>query len=367
MKRFDTFIENAFVLLLFVVGINLFVYLKTSGLESLEALSFKMNTIYSLNEIYMEATLIALLLGIQLIGIQNKLIPWIEQKIERKYARIGWLLMIFILTVLNAIAVRFSFTSWWKNVDVHYAWRSSLHFATTDIFISFLFYFFLMACLVSFLRQLRYNFGEAVFYNFLLGKYYKPKEEERSFLFVDLNNSTYIAEFLGHTKYSRFINQCFNDILEACKPYHYDVYQYVGDEIVLTWPSSEDKNGKGISLFNAIKYRFLLLRFEYEEKFGISPSFKASAHSGVVASAIVGKRNRMLAYHGDVLNTTARLLELCKRYNKDILFTKAYLNSLVQPLSFQAEYITSLKLRGKNQQSEIYCANAVPQKQKIKS
>ncbi len=53
-------------------------------------------------------------------------------------------------------------------------------------------------------------------------------------MFVDLKNSTSIAEELGHIRYSQFIQDCFFD-LHVVEAYGAEVYQYVGDEVVLSW------------------------------------------------------------------------------------------------------------------------------------
>ena len=69
----------------------------------------------------------------------------------------------------------------------------------------------------------------------ILGKYRVPREEYRVFLFMDLRSSTTIAEEIGHIQYSAFIRDCFSDINFIVFKYRAEVYQYVGDEIVITW------------------------------------------------------------------------------------------------------------------------------------
>ena len=55
------------------------------------------------------------------------------------------------------------------------------------------------------------------------------------FCFMDLKSSTMHAEKLGHLKYSAMIRDCFFDINQILTHYNAEVYQYVGDEIVLSW------------------------------------------------------------------------------------------------------------------------------------
>ena len=49
--------------------------------------------------------------------------------------------------------------------------------------------------------QINNKFGQGVFWNILRGKYNTPREEQRIFMFLDLNASTTIAERLGDKKY----------------------------------------------------------------------------------------------------------------------------------------------------------------------
>ena len=55
-------------------------------------------------------------------------------------------------------------------------------------------------------------------------------------MFLDLKSSTTHAEQLGHIKYSQLIQDCFYELTEVVTRREAQIYQYVGDEIVLTWP-----------------------------------------------------------------------------------------------------------------------------------
>ncbi|MHC4457755.1 MAG: adenylate/guanylate cyclase domain-containing protein, partial [Planctomycetota bacterium] len=86
-----------------------------------------------------------------------------------------------------------------------------------------------------FILQVSDKFGQGVLISFLLGKYHRPKEDDRIFMFMDLKSSTTYAEKLGHIKYSQFIQDCFFDITDVITKYDAKIYQYVGDEVVLSW------------------------------------------------------------------------------------------------------------------------------------
>lgn len=92
-----------------------------------------------------------------------------------------------------------------------------------------------MGLVISFISQMNKKFGPGVLIPLLLGKYRHPQEEERIFMFMDLESSTSHAENLGHIKYSALIRDSFLDISRALSKNRAEVYQYVGDEIVVSW------------------------------------------------------------------------------------------------------------------------------------
>ncbi len=93
-----------------------------------------------------------------------------------------------------------------------------------------------MMLVINFIIQVNKKFGPGVLVPLLLGQYRNPKEEERAFLFMTLHSSTRIAESLGHFRYSSFIRDCFIDINKVMTNVHdAEVYQYVDDEIVISW------------------------------------------------------------------------------------------------------------------------------------
>ena len=118
-------------------------------------------------------------------------------------------------------------------------------------------YYFFMTLVISFVNQVNKKYGPGILIPLLLGRYRNPKEEDRIFMFMDLKSSTTTAEQLGHLKYSSFIRDCFSDINEVLYPFRAQVYQYVGDEIVVTWPEKEGiKNHFCIEFFFACKRQF---------------------------------------------------------------------------------------------------------------
>ena len=359
IKR-QSFIESILLLLLFIGGVNLFVFVKTSGIEEIR-LSFNPTRDINLNEGYIRATVSGLLIGIVLMIHESFLLPLLTKNLSYFKKRLVWQLDIALIITVPVVLV-FTVAEMIENkITFKEALPYTKDFLLSGFFVSYFVYYYLLCSLVSFLRRLRKTFGENVFYNYVMGKYAEPKEEDRVFMFVDLNNSTTIAEQVGHTKYSRLLNSCFDDIMRVTKSYKYDIYQFVGDEIVLTWLTRNDSDGRAVYIANTIHSHFEKAKEIYQEKFGVTPSFKAAISRGKVNATLVGDTSKTAAYHGDVLNTTARLLGLCKKYKCNTLFTRFYLNKLDRPLSFQTKLVDIIKLKGKSNQTKVYGLSSVPE------
>ena len=79
------------------------------------------------------------------------------------------------------------------------------------------------------IRRLRRS-GDLLKY--VTGKYYRPEEVDKIFLFIDLKSSTGIAEKIGNLNYSSFLIDYYHDMTDAIIMSKAEIYQYIGDEIV---------------------------------------------------------------------------------------------------------------------------------------
>ena len=191
-----------------------------------------------------------------------------------------------------------------------------------------------LACMAAlFILQVSDKFGQGVLVNFLLGKYHQPKEELRIFMFMDLKSSTTYAESLGHIKYSQFIQDCFYDITDVITKHDAKIYQYVGDEVVLSWNLEEGiANGHCINTFFAYDALIRAKKDYYQQKYGVVPEFKAGLHLGKVTVAEVGEIKKELAFHGDAINTAARIQSKCNQLQKRMLVSDAIKSSFEEKL-----------------------------------
>ena len=222
-------------------------------------------------------------------------------------------------------------------------------------------YVFLVNSILSLLLEITRLLGRGNFYKLVTGKFYSPKEEYRIFMFVDLNSSTSIAEKLGHLTYSNFIKDCFYD-LAVIHNYDAQIYQYVGDEAVLTWERPKMKSVmQCIDSFWAFQDQ-LSKRYEYyKNEYGITPVFKAGMSIGMVTVVEIGYLKKEIAYHGNALNTASRIEALCNIYNEKLLISKKLYDELIKEHStYTYAKVAETKLRGKRGPTEIYSVNRNP-------
>ena len=208
---------------------------------------------------------------------------------------------------------------------------------------------------VNFLMEIRRTVGPGNLLALLTGRYHRPREEDRVFLFVDLKGSTGIAEALGHERYSRFIRQCYHDLTEFVLRFGGQIYQYVGDEVVLSWPTKEpDAERRALDTFFAFEAHLARKGGWYEESFGVAPVFKAGVERGIVTATEVGDIKRDIAFHGDALNTAARLMALCGEYGRDILISDRIRGAIATNPDLMTQGMGEVLLKGKTTPLSIF-------------
>ncbi|MBK8554049.1 MAG: hypothetical protein IPL53_24575 [Ignavibacteria bacterium] len=154
-----------------------------------------------------------------------------------------------------------------------------LDYITSIDFLELLVFSVILSFFVNFVRQINRMLGQNVLFNYIRGKYQLPLEEELIFMFLDLKSSTTIAEKLGHRKNHEFLNDFFHDMTDPILECKGKIYQYVGDEIVLTWHLKEGlKDVNCINCFFNIENKIFRLKDVYLAKYGVYPEFKAGLH-----------------------------------------------------------------------------------------
>jgi adenylate cyclase len=233
-------------------------------------------------------------------------------------------------------------------------WRFILSF--TDAHLAYALPFFIVfAFTIQFLIQMNRMIGASVLRYFVAGIYHRPRTEERIFLFLDLADSTAHAERLGSARYFELLRSVVDSLTEPILEARGEIYQYAGDEVVITWPL-----GRGVSDANCVRCFFLVRAAidssaeVYARDFGVVPRFRGGLHGGTVTAGELGDLRQQIVFVGDILNTAARLEEYAKRSGVDLVVSGSLLGRLKVPSGVEVRHCGELELRGKGERVDAY-------------
>ncbi|MDX2246475.1 MAG: response regulator [Bacteroidia bacterium] len=181
------------------------------------------------------------------------------------------------------------------------------------------------------------------------------EEVHRVFMFLDIKSSTEIADTLGHFRYFSLLNDFFGDISESISEWKGEIYQYVGDEVVVSWPLETGvEAARCLNCFFHICDRMDMLTPRYLEKYGLMPQFKAGFHCGKVTTGSIGTIKKEIVFSGEALAVTARIESLCNRYKVNLLLSETLMSYLPENEFLISRKIDDIILRGKQTPMTLY-------------
>jgi adenylate cyclase len=213
---------------------------------------------------------------------------------------------------------------------------------------------FLYVSILLFFYRLDLMLGPGNLMAYIIGTFHKPKEELKIFMFLDLKDSTKIGEELSKNDYFSFLNDYYHFMTRPILEKEASIYQYVGDEIVLTWKFRNGiKNNNCIEIFFRLTDIIEQHSLYFKEKYGVIPEFKAGIHFGSVIRAQIGDLKKEIVYNGDVLNTTARIQSMCNELGKKLLISKELFSQL-ETKPYISSNLGFISLKGKENKLELY-------------
>ncbi len=277
---------------------------------------------------------------------------------------LNFLLTLFVGTVFYVILsfmVLLLFVAWEEYVLLGgsgvFSFERRLKTFFSGEFLVLLLYLSVVGLVINSFRLVIQRVGEKNFWNAVTGRYRIPHEEERVFMFLDLYSSTALAESKGHERYHDLLHDVFNDMVDPITIYGGEVYQYLGDGVVVTW-SIQD----GTRQMNCIRCFFDILRRierragEYEKRHQYVPQLKAGLHAGKVIAGEVGQEKLEIVFHGDTVNTAARIQEECVKMGEQILLSEEllFLFPVRQLKAFLTRFKGIISLKGRMSQIALY-------------
>ncbi|HXN43676.1 MAG TPA: adenylate/guanylate cyclase domain-containing protein [Xanthobacteraceae bacterium] len=197
--------------------------------------------------------------------------------------------------------------------------------------------------------------GPRILVSLLTGRYHRPREEQRIVLFMDLRGSTQAAEKLGDEQFHRFLNQVFWDVTDPVLEAGGEIYRYVGDEIIVTWPVRRGAiHAACIACVFAVEDALARRRDQYLAEFGIEPRLRSALHAGPLIVGEMGDVKREIVMLGDTMNTAARIEGICRTMQKDYIASAPALEFASLPAGVRAQSLGPVALRGKESGIELF-------------
>ncbi len=190
--------------------------------------------------------------------------------------------------------------------------------------------------LFIFTYQMSRKMGQGVLWNFFSGRYFHPREEELIFMYLDLNDSTSIAENLGDIEYNKFLKSFFFDITDSILHNYGKIYRYVGDEVVVSWNLKKGlKHKQFLNTFFEARKAIEDNKEQYIDSYGVVPQFTVSYNCGKVIVGEIGEIKSQISFIGNVMYETGAIEKSCKKFNTDILISDTLLEKIELPKKYK--------------------------------
>jgi adenylate cyclase len=214
-------------------------------------------------------------------------------------------------------------------------------------------YWLALLIITQIIIEVHDKYSPGVFFDLLLGRYLNPKVENRIVMFIDLKDSTPIAEKLGNIPYFKFIREFIYQISNALIEHDGRIYQYVGDEIVVSWDFNEVNTKKCMASLIEARKNLQAKGEHFRRRYGVSPEFRVGIHAGEVTVGEIGVIKKDIAMSGDTMNTTARIRTACSELNQKFIVSKDFID-VIDLEEWQSESLGMVDLKGKNHSIELF-------------
>lgn len=221
---------------------------------------------------------------------------------------------------------------------------------------------FAVSVVFVFIIQVRQIVGSRVFVDFILGRYYRPVREKRVFMFLDLADSTALAQRLGDEGVHALIKQFFFDVAGHVLEYEGETHRYVGDQVVVTWPYAQGvRDACCLRCVDAIASDLAARSATYKNRFGVIPQFRIGIHGGSLVAGECGEDRREIVFFGDTVNIAARVQSMCKTLNHRVLVTATTLADMHLPPEIVSQSLGAHQLRGRDEPTELFAVEFAAQ------
>jgi class 3 adenylate cyclase len=196
--------------------------------------------------------------------------------------------------------------------------------------------------------------GIETLFHLTVGTYHRPVLQEKVLVFLDINNSTALAEELGAVRTKSLVGKFLFDISKPITDHGGEIYLYKGDGLIALWDWHEAiRGGKILRAIDAIFAAIGEEQHAYLEQFGVVPPFRIGVHGGEVVVSEQGDTKRAIGVYGSTINIAARMEEVAKAHH----ISCAISGDVAENLSDAESRLIPIgheKIRGSTQEIPIY-------------
>jgi class 3 adenylate cyclase len=157
--------------------------------------------------------------------------------------------------------------------------------------------------------------GIETLFHLTIGTYHRPVIQEKVLLFLDINDSTRLAERLGAIEIKSLVGKFLFDISKPITDHGGEIYLYKGDGLIALWDWREAiRNNRILRVIDAIFVTISREQAIFLQQFGVVPSFRIGVHGGEVVVSEQGDTKRAIGVYGSTINIAARMEEAAKAH-----------------------------------------------------
>ena len=263
-------------------------------------------------------------------------------------------IILLIAALLMNFLVHFVDAVFSNDKGAEHAYRFFLNeIMQTRSLIQKILYWLILFTITQLYIEINEKYSPGVLMDILRGKYLQPIVEKRIILFMDLKDSTPIAEKLGHVENFKFIRDFIFHVSMAIIEHDGRIYQYVGDEVVVSWLFEKKNIAKCMAAIIEARRNLQKNSDHFRRRYDIAPEFRAGIHMGDVTVGEIGVIKKNLAMSGDTMNTTARIRSACNELNQKFIMSKDFMENS-DLTEWQGESLGIVDLKGKANGIELF-------------
>ncbi len=216
-------------------------------------------------------------------------------------------------------------------------------------------YTLIFAFSINFVRMISRKMGQGMLVSYINGTYYAPVHQARVIMFINIKDSKQLMNKLGPLNFHKFLNHFFYDLSIPVVSHRGIIYEYIEDLMVVTWAMNKGlENANCIRTYFSIKEAIDKHKEKYVATYGFVPKVRASLHTGSVVRAEIGEVKTQIVFHGDTMNTTARILGKCKELNMGLMVSEQLIHMIGMPDIYEENPAGDINLKGKKHSLKLF-------------